>query len=143
VVKKSILANSDTVCLLDQGKFRDSFEEIAKLLSLSEVEKSKIFTINRLDNRDGRSRFKEVYIKRGATGEVYGVEVPLEEYLTYTTERSEKEAISVYRGQGESNVSFSAAVEALARDFRGSRMEWTAFVRRVNQTEKTWKEWKN
>jgi hypothetical protein len=141
VVKKSILANSDTVCLLDQGKFRDSFEEIAKLLSLSEVEKSKIFTINRLDNRDGRSRFKEVYIKRGATGEVYGVEVPMEEYLTYTTERSEKEAIAVYRGHGPDKLPFAAAVEALAREFRASRMEWTAFIKKVNKEEKPMRQW--
>ncbi len=65
IVKSSIISNSDTVCLLDQSKFKDSFEDIARLLSLNAVEKSKIFTINKLDNKMDRSRFKEVYIRRG------------------------------------------------------------------------------
>lgn len=34
--------------------------------------------------------------KRGSTGEVYGNEVSLEQYLTYTTEKPEKEAIEYY-----------------------------------------------
>jgi conjugation system TraG family ATPase len=133
VVKKSILANSDTICLLDQHKFRDSFEEIAKLLSLNEVEKSKIFTINRLDNREGRARFKEVYIKRGSSGEVYGVEVPLEEYLTYTTERSEKEALGIYQRHAPD---FRQSLDRMVQDFRASGKDWMAFVRAVNDTER-------
>ena len=96
IVKDSILANSDTICLLDQSKFRDNFDVVSNLLSLNEIEKNKIFTINKLDNKEGRGRFKEVYIRRGAVGEVYGVEVPLEEYLTYTTEFTEKEAVAIY-----------------------------------------------
>ena len=95
-VKNSIINNSDIVCLLDQTKFRDNYEEIAELLSLNEVEQKKIFTINKLPNKDGRSRFNEVYIKRGAEGQVYGVEVSPYEYFTFTTERIEKDALSFY-----------------------------------------------
>ena len=96
VVKDSIINNSDTFILLDQTKFIDNFEKIAQLLSLNTVEQSKIFTINNLNNKNGRSRFKEFYLKRGSKGEVYGNEVSLHQYLTYTTEKPEKSAIEYY-----------------------------------------------
>lgn len=96
VVKDSIINNSDTFILLDQTKFKDNFERIAALLSLNKVEQNKIFTINNLNNKSGRSRFKEFYLKRGSKGEVYGNEVSLEQYLTYTTEKPEKSAVEYY-----------------------------------------------
>lgn len=96
VVKDSIINNSDTFILLDQTKFKDNFDRIASLLSLNKVEQNKIFTINNLNNKIGRSRFKEFYLKRGSKGEVYGNEVSLEQYLTYTTEKPEKSAVECY-----------------------------------------------
>jgi conjugation system TraG family ATPase len=96
VVKDSIISNSDTIVLLDQSKFRDHYEEISALLSINQHERKKIFTINQLDNTEGRARFKEVYIRRGNSGEVYGVEVSLHQYLTYTTEKPEKAAVEIY-----------------------------------------------
>lgn len=96
VVKDSIINNSDTFILLDQTKFKDNFDRIASLLSLNKVEQNKIFTINNLNNKFGRSRFKEFYLKRGSKGEVYGNEVSLEQYLTYTTEKPEKSAVEYY-----------------------------------------------
>ena len=96
VVKDSIINNSDTFILLDQTKFKDNFDRIAALLSLNKVEQNKIFTINNLNNNFGRSRFKEFYLKRGSKGEVYGNEVSLEQYLTYTTEKPEKSAVEYY-----------------------------------------------
>ncbi|GEM53010.1 hypothetical protein EB1_28000 [Empedobacter brevis NBRC 14943 = ATCC 43319] len=96
VVKDSIINNSDTFILLDQTKFKDNFDRIAALLSLNKVEQNKIFTINNLNNKSGRSRFKEFYLKRGSKGEVYGNEVALEQYLTYTTEKPEKSAVEYY-----------------------------------------------
>ncbi|MGC4130249.1 MAG: TraG family conjugative transposon ATPase [Bergeyella sp.] len=96
VVKDSIINNSDTFILLDQTKFKDNFGEISEILSLSKVEQNKIFTINNLNNKFGRSKFKEFYIKRGSKGEVYGNEVSLEQYLTYTTEKPEKTAVEYY-----------------------------------------------
>lgn len=98
VVKDSIINNSDTFILLDQTKFIDNFDRIAALLSLNDVEQSKIFTINNLNNKSGRSRFKEFYLKRGSKGEVYGNEVSLHQYLTYTTEKPEKSALEYYVG---------------------------------------------
>ncbi|WP_316738459.1 TraG family conjugative transposon ATPase [Pedobacter aquatilis] len=131
VVKDSILNNSDTVCLLDQSKFKDNYSEVAKLLSLSEVEQKKIFTINGLDNKKGRGKFKEVYIKRGAYGEVYGVEVSLEQYICYTTEKPEKMALEKY---ADKLGDFEMAVKAFVQDFRASGLSLNAFVTAINNT---------
>lgn len=131
IVKDSIISNSDTICLLDQTKFKDTFHDIAALLSLNEVEQKKIFTINQLDNKTPqRNRFKEVYIKRGSIGEVYGVEVPLEEYLTYTTERSEKEAIGYYM---EKYPTYEEAMNAFVKNLKASGKSLALFVQEVNK----------
>jgi conjugation system TraG family ATPase len=90
IVKESIISNSDTIIMLDQSKFKDNFSKISAFLNLNKVEQNKIFTINRLDNKQRRGRFKEVYIKTGATGRVYGVEVSIFEYIAFSTERPEK-----------------------------------------------------
>lgn len=95
-VKEAIINNSEITILLDQGKFKERYEEIAKLLGLSDVEQRKIWTINQLENKEGRSYFKEVYIRRGNKGEVFGVEESPESYMAYTTERIEKDALKVY-----------------------------------------------
>lgn len=96
VVKDSILSNSDTLVLLDQSKFQENYQSVSSLLNLNAVEQSKIFTMNRLDNKEGRGRLKEFYLKRGDSGEVYGNEVSLMQYLLYTTEKPEKEALEFY-----------------------------------------------
>jgi conjugation system TraG family ATPase len=130
IVKDSILANSDTICLLDQTKFKDRYDDIAQLLSLNEIEKNKIFTINQLENKENRSRFKEVYIKRGSVGEVYGVEVPLEEYLTYTTELSEKTMIAIYMNQyGD----YQGSIDKIITDLKTSGLKLPQFVTLVNK----------
>ena len=131
IVKDSIISNSDTICLLDQSKFKDNFNEIAKLLSINDVEKNKIFTINKLDNKENRGRFKEVYIKRGAVGEVYGVEVPLEEYLTYTTERPEKEALEVYLTYYEG---YELSLDSFINDLKESSWTLPAFKKHIKKT---------
>ena len=78
IVKEAIINNSDVVMLLDQSKFKERFDEIRKILGLTEVDCKKIFTINRLENKEGRSFFREVFIRRGTTSGVYGVEEPHE-----------------------------------------------------------------
>lgn len=97
IVKEAIINNSDVVMLLDQSKFRERFDSIQAILGLTDVDCKKIFTINRLENKDGRSYFREVFIRRGTTSGVYGVEEPHECYMTYTTERAEKEALKLYK----------------------------------------------
>lgn len=130
IVKDSILANSDTICLLDQSKFRENYDAIAKLLSISDTERRKIFTINQLENKDGRGRFKEVYIRRGATGEVYGVEVSLYQYLCYTTEKPEKNAVQIYV---QEHGNYQVGLEAFVADLQASGLPLGAFVSKINQ----------
>ncbi|GGA95511.1 hypothetical protein GCM10011500_09150 [Mucilaginibacter rubeus] len=129
VVKDSIINNSDTVCLLDQTKFKDNYNEIAALLSINETERRKIFTINQLDNTGNRGRFKEVYIRRGAVGEVYGVEVSLQQYLTYTTEKPEKSAVERYVRQ---YGSYPDGLDAFIADFKSSGKSLSAFITQTN-----------
>ncbi|WP_454801363.1 TraG family conjugative transposon ATPase [Mucilaginibacter phyllosphaerae] len=132
VVKDSIINNSDTVCLLDQTKFKDNYKEIAALLAINDTEQRKIFTINQLDNTEGRGRFKEVYIRRGAVGEVYGVEVSLHQYLTYTTEKPEKSAVETYTNR---YGSYPEGLDAFIRDFKDSGKSLPSFISSVNQTQ--------
>ena len=96
IVKEAIINNSDVFMLLDQNKYKEKFDKIKTVLALTDIDCKKIFTINRLDNKTDRSAFKEVYIKRGITGDVYGVEEPRECYMAYTTEKAEKEALKLY-----------------------------------------------
>ena len=90
IVKEAIINNSDVIMLLDQSKFKERFDEIKAILGLTDVDCRKIFTINRLENKEGRSFFREVFIRRGQNAAVFGVEEPHECYMTYTTERAEK-----------------------------------------------------
>jgi conjugation system TraG family ATPase len=133
IVKNSIINNSDTICLLDQTKFKDSYTEIAALLSLNEVEQKKIFTINNLPNKENRGRFKEVYIKRGGVGEVYGVEVSMHEYLTYTTERSEKEAVQYYVEHfGGFDKDYRTGLDCFVSEYEKSNKKLSEFISIVN-----------
>jgi conjugation system TraG family ATPase len=130
IVKDSIINNSDTVILLDQRKFRDNYAEIAKVLSISPTEQRKIFTINQLDNKEGRARFNEVYIRRGSVGEVYGVEVSRAQYYVYTTEKPEKTAVQIYV---DHYGNYPQALDAFLVDMQGSGLPVPEFIKRINQ----------
>ena len=133
VVKDSIINNSDTFILLDQTKFKDNFDKIASLLSLNKVEQNKIFTINNLNNKFGRSRFKEFYLKRGSKGEVYGNEVFLEQYLTYTTEKPEKSAVEYYVQQ---YGNYNEALQKIVSDLKNFGDSLENLVSLVNLYQK-------
>ena len=133
VVKDSIINNSDTFILLDQTKFKDNFDKIASLLSLNKVEQNKIFTINNLNNKFGRSRFKEFYLKRGSKGEVYGNEVSLEQYLTYTTEKPEKSAVEYYVQQ---YGNYNEALQKIVSDLKNFGDSLENLVSLVNLYQK-------
>jgi conjugation system TraG family ATPase len=132
IVKEAIINNSDVVMLLDQSKFRERFDNIQAILGLTDVDCKKIFTINRLENKDGRSFFREVFIRRGSTSGVYGVEEPRECYMTYTTERAEKEALKLYKS--ELGCSHQQAIEAYCRDWALSGIAKSLeFAQKVNK----------
>lgn len=132
-VKNSILNNSDIVCLLDQTKFKDNYQQIADLLSLNQTEQKKIFTVNKLINKEGRSRFNEAYVKRGAIGQVYGVEVSKHEYFTFTTERIEKDALGFYQTVYSD---YKTALDNFIADMESSKMKQGTWVRTVFNTLK-------
>ena len=132
IVKEAIINNSDVVMLLDQSKFRERFDEIKAILGLTDVDCKKIFTINRLENKEGRSFFREVFIRRGSVGAVFGVEEPHECYMTYTTERAEKEALKLYKRELKCN--HQQAIEAYCRDWdRSGISKSLPFAQMVNQ----------
>ena len=134
IVKEAIINNSDVVMLLDQSKFKERFGEIKAVLGLTDVDCKKIFTINRLDNKSGRSFFREVFIRRGSTSGVYGVEESKECYMTYTTERAEKEALKLYKR--ELHCTHQEAIEAFCRDLANSGMGTLQFSNKVNAEKK-------
>jgi conjugation system TraG family ATPase len=89
IVKEAIINNSDCKILLDQRKFMNRFDAIQSLLGLTEKEKGQILSINMANNPN--RKYKEVWIGLGGVqSAVYATEVSTPEYLTYTTEESEK-----------------------------------------------------
>ncbi|MGL5913286.1 MAG: TraG family conjugative transposon ATPase [Bacteroidales bacterium] len=89
VVKEAIINNSDCKILLDQRKYMNKFDSIQNLLGLTDKERGQILSINMANNPS--RLYKEVWIGLGGTqSAVYATEVSAEEYLTYTTEETEK-----------------------------------------------------
>lgn len=134
IVKDSILANSDTTILLDQEVYKTKYSEIAELLSLDKIEQSKIFTINKLDNKKNRSVFKEVYIKRGSKGEVYGNEVSMAQYLAFTSSKPEKNTIEIF--QKELNIRYDEAIKAILKDLRSYKVTLKSIVDFCNRNNR-------
>lgn len=134
IVKEAIVSNSDVFMLLDQAKFKDKFQEIKSTLALNDIDCKKIFTINRLENKENRAYFKEVFIKRIDVADVYGVEEPRECYMAYTTEKIEKEALKLYKRLLHLNM--QKAIETYVSDWDLCSIgNPTEFARLVNNEE--------
>ena len=116
IVKESIINNSDCKILLDQRKYLNKFDSIQNLLGLTDKERSQILSIN-MANHPGR-KYKEVFFSLGSTqSAVYATEVSIAEYLTYTTEESEK--LEVLR-RAEKLGNIELAIKQLACEKRGN-----------------------
>ena len=103
IVKESIINNSDCKILLDQRKYMNKFDDIQKMLGLTEKEKGQVLSINM--NNDPNRLYKEVWIGLGGThSAVYATEVSLEEYLAYTTEETEKMEVMELASKLNDNV---------------------------------------
>ena len=114
IVKQAIINNSDCKILLDQSKYQNKFDQIQELLGLTEKEKTLVLSVNKAN--DPMLRYKEVFISLGGVlSRVYRTEVSPEEYLTYTTEQTEKIKVQQY---AEQLGSMQAAVAALAQQKR-------------------------
>lgn len=139
IVKEAIINNSDVKILLDQSKFKDRYSDIAAILGLAPIQKQQIFTVNALNNKEGRNYFKEVWICRGQNSDVYGVEEPPECYWAYTTERAEKEALKIYlRHYG----TMQEAITNIESDRkRAGISKYLDFARKVNQQQRVLSLW--
>jgi len=114
VVKQAIINNSDCKILLDQSKYQNKFDQVQELLGLTEKEKSLILSVNK-DN-DPTKKYKEVFISLGGMlSRVYRTEVSMEEYLTYTTEESEKVKVQSY---AKKYGSMKRGIAALVNDLK-------------------------
>lgn len=127
IIKDSIINNSDTVILLQQKEA--DLRKVVELLSINDIELRKILTINRLDNKEGRARFNEFYIRRGTVGEVYGVEVSMYHHLAFTTEKPEKNALESYVAR---LGNYFDAISAMVDDLNASGLSLAAFVAKIN-----------
>ena len=131
IVKEAIISNSDVKILMDQSKFKDKYDEVAKVMGLTDTQRRQIFTINSLNNHDGRPYFKETWICRGHDSDVYGVEVPPEMCWAFTTERSEKEAVRLYVRHYENDG--QKAIQKMEEDRKGLGVSMRDFANMVNQ----------
>lgn len=139
IVKEAIINNSDVKILLDQSKFKDRYNDIAAILGLTPIQKQQIFTVNALNNKEGRNYFKEVWICRGQNSDVYGVEEPPECYWAYTTERAEKEALKIYLRHYGTMQEAITNIEADRK--RAGISKYLDFARKVNQQQKVTSLW--
>lgn len=139
IVKEAIINNSDVKILLDQSKFKDRYSDIAAILGLTPIQKQQIFTVNALNNKEGRNYFKEVWICRGQNSDVYGVEEPPECYWAYTTERAEKEALKIYLRHYGTMQEAITNIEADRK--RAGISKYLDFARKVNQQQKVMSLW--
>lgn len=134
IVKEAIINNSDIKILLEQTKFKDRYDEISSILGLTDIQKQQIFTINSLNNKEGRDFFKEVWICRGQNSDVYGVEEPPECYWAFTTERPEKEALKIYM-KHFGNI--EQAIVQIEKDRKkASVAKYLDFAKMVNKRQK-------
>lgn len=116
IVKESIINNSDCKILLDQRKYMNKFSKIQELLGLTDKEKAQILSIN-MANSASR-RYKEVWFGLGGVqSTVYATEVSVQEYLTYTTEETEKLEVMQLTEKLGGNIEL--AIKQLAESKKG------------------------
>lgn len=111
IVKEAIITNSDCKILLDQRKYMNKFDGIQNMLGLTDKERGQILSINMAN--DPNRLYKEVWIGLGGTqSAVYATEVSKSEYLTYTTEETEK--VEVFRMAEELGGDLELAIKRLS-----------------------------
>jgi conjugation system TraG family ATPase len=114
IIKQAVINSSDCKILLDQSKFANRFEDIRKLLGLTEKQQAEILSINK--GHDAGRVYKDCWIGLGAThSRVYRLETSIEEYLAYTSDQGEKVKMEEYaRRYG----GWERGIEVLAGEMR-------------------------
>ena len=85
VLKESIINNSAIKVYLDMKGFKEKFDPIQKVMGISDVNKTKILSLNDPNLMKGKPKYKEVCICTGSFGAVYAVEVPYEIGVIFET----------------------------------------------------------
>jgi len=120
IVKQAIINNSDCKILLDQRKYQNKFDQIQQLLALSDKEKALVLSVNRSNEPTGK--YKEVFISLGGMlSRVYRTEVSTAEYLTYTTEQSERLKLQEYLDSYGGDM--KKAVTSMAMDIENGNLK--------------------
>lgn len=113
IIKDTIINNADCKILLDQRKYVNKFDSVQSLLGLTDKEKGQILSINQAN--DPARKYKEVWIGLGSVqSAVYATETSVEEYLTYTTEETEKLEVTQMAERLGGNM--EQAIRVLARE---------------------------
>ncbi|HEY8929593.1 MAG TPA: TraG family conjugative transposon ATPase [Mucilaginibacter sp.] len=117
IIKETVVNLSDTKLLLDMRKFMNKFDALQSVLGLSDKAKTLQLSVNRA-NEPGRN-YREVFIDQGGQlMRVYRNELKLDEYLTYTTEESEKLQVEQY---AERYGSYEAGIQALIQHLKKTK----------------------
>lgn len=120
IVKETVITNADCKILLDQSKYMNKFEDIQKVLGLTEKQRSQILSINR--DLNPKRKYKEVFFGLGGEGAVYATEVSLEEYLAYTTEQKEKlEVLEEAKAKGNIELAISDLADRMREKQKKSK----------------------
>jgi conjugation system TraG family ATPase len=89
IIKQAVINSSDCKILLDQSKLANRFDEIQKLLGITETQKAEIMSINK--GHDPGQVYKDCWIALGQNwSRVYRLETSAEEYWAYTSEEKDK-----------------------------------------------------
>ena len=114
IVKDAIIQNTSTKIFLDQRKNANNFTESAKTLAFNPMNVGLVLSINTKLNPD--YVYKEGFFGIGEQySNVFGIEVSLEEALTYESEFKKKEPVfNLAREKG----SFIEAVKEIAAEMR-------------------------
>lgn len=113
IIKDTIVNNADCKILLDQRKYINKFDGVQSLLGLTDKEKGQILSINQAN--DASRKYREVWIGLGGVqSAVYATETSVEEYLTYTTEETEKLEVTQMTEKLGGNM--EQAIRVLARE---------------------------
>jgi len=95
----------------------NKFDALQSVLGLSDKAKTLQLSVNRA-NEPGRN-YREVFIDQGGQlMRVYRNELKLDEYLTYTTEESEKLQVEQY---AERYGSYEAGIQALIQHLKKTK----------------------
>ena len=116
IVKDAIIQNSSVKILLDQRKNANNFEKSASILGFGPKEVNLVLSVG--SKLDSRYLYKEAYFGIGESyGNVYAVEVSLEEALTYESDKTKKKPLF---DLAEQIGSFIEAVNIRAAQIRGN-----------------------